>query len=46
MGTYNLSANELAELILNAIKNAEGDYTDDELKKALKIFWERRDERD
>jgi hypothetical protein len=37
MGNYNLSAEEIAEKIIEAIEDLEGDYTNKELKKAFKL---------
>lgn len=37
MGTYNYSARELANEIGNLLNNLEGDFTLDELKKALRF---------
>jgi hypothetical protein len=37
MGTYNLSAKELAEIINDALNSAEGDFGYDELKDAWEL---------
>ena len=37
MGTYNFSAKELADIINDALDNAEGDFGYDELKDAWEL---------
>ena len=37
MGTYNFSAQELADIINDALDNAEGDFGYDELKDAWEL---------